>query len=188
MKHEGTIYLETEKLILRKFIEEDDEDMFNNWASDSEVTKFLTWPNHGSVQISREVINTWINSYSNLENYQWAIEVKESKSVVGSVSLMNIDNHNENCEIGYCLSKSLWNKGIMTETFLKIIDFAFFELGFQRITGRHEVANTASGRVMEKCGLTYEGTLRKINKNSGGILVYCKYYSILKGEIRNEKK
>ncbi|MBK5242810.1 GNAT family N-acetyltransferase [Clostridium sp.] len=183
VSHAGTTYLETERLILRRFIESDAEDMFNNWASDSEVTKFLTWPNHGSVKISREIINTWINSYKDIENYQWAIELKESKSVIGSASLMDIDNHNEHCEIGYCLGQSFWNKGIMTEAFLKIIDFAFCDLGFQRITGRHEVDNTASGCVMEKCGLAYEGTLRKILKNNKGILVDCKYYSILKGRL-----
>lgn len=182
VRHAGTTYLETERLIIRKFIEEDAKDMYNNWASDAEVTKFLTWPNHSSVEVSREVINSWINSYENLESYKWAIELKESKSVIGGVSLMDIDNHNENCEIGYCLGKSFWNKGIMTEVFLKIIEFAFCDIGVQRITGRHEVDNTASGRVMEKCGLKYEGILRRINKNSSGILKDCKYYSILKNE------
>ena len=182
VNHKGTKYLETQRFILRKFIEEDAKDMFHNWASDSNVTKYLTWPNHGSIDVSKEVLKTWINSYNNIENYQWAIELKESRSVIGSLSLMNIDNHNENCEIGYCLGKRFWNKGIMTEVFLRIIEFAFCEVGFQRITGRHEVDNSASGRVMEKCDMKYEGTLRKINKNSSGILVDCKYYSILKSQ------
>jgi ribosomal-protein-alanine N-acetyltransferase len=95
---------------------------------------------------------------------------------------MSIDNHNENCEIGYCIGRKFWNRGIVTEAFLAIIEFAFKDVGFIRITGRHDVENPASGRVMEKCGLKYEGTLRKINKNSTGVLVDCKYYSILKEE------
>lgn len=184
VNHAGTKYIETEKLVLRKYREEDAEDMFNNWASDSKVTKYLTWPTHCSVEVSKEVLKTWIDDYRNIENYQWAIELKETGSVIGSAGLMNIDNHNENCEIGYCLGQRFWNKGIMTEVFLGIIEFAFHEIGFQRITGRHDVANTASGRVMEKCGLKYEGTLRKINKNNSGILVDCKYYSILKDEYK----
>ncbi|MGV8981698.1 GNAT family N-acetyltransferase [Clostridium sp.] len=80
--------------------------------------------------------------------------------------------------------QQIWNKGIMTEVFLGIIEFAFNEIGFQRITGRHDVANTASGQVMNKCGLKHEGTLKKINKNNSGILVDCKYYSILKDEYK----
>jgi len=124
----------------------------------------------------------WIGEYSSQENYNWTIEIKETGSVVGSIGLMNIDNNIENCEIGYCISKAFWNKGITTETFSAVINFAFKEVGFERITGRHHVDNVASGRVMEKCGLKYEGTLRKIYKINTGSLVDCKYYSILKEE------
>ena len=182
LNHKGTITLETERLIIRQFSEEDAADMFNNWASDEEVTRCLTWPTHGSIDITKKVIGMWIEEYKNLEYYQWAIELKESRSVIGSISLMSIDNHNENCEVGYCIGKAFWNRGIVTEAFSKVIEFAFDELGFQRITARHQADNTASGKVMEKCGLKYEGQLRKILRNSRGILVDCKYYSILKDE------
>jgi ribosomal-protein-alanine N-acetyltransferase len=182
LNHKGTISLETERLVLRQFTKEDAEDMFNNWASDEEVTRCLTWPTHGSIDITKKVIGMWIEEYRNLDYYQWAIELKESKSVIGSISLMSIDNHNENCEVGYCIGKAFWNKGIVTEAFSQVIEFAFDEVGFQRITARHRADNLASGRVMEKCGLKYEGHLRKILKNSSGILVDCKYYSILKDE------
>lgn len=187
LNHKGTITLETERLVLRKFTKEDAMDMFNNWASDSEVTKHLTWPTHSSIEVSKEVVRLWIKEYENIENYQWAIELKGIGKVIGSMALMNIDNYNENCEIGYCIGKEFWNKGIITEAFSVVIDFAFIEVGFQRITGRHDVGNPASGRVMEKCGLKYEGTLRKINKNNNGILVDCKYYSILKDEYSKYK-
>ena len=73
----------------------------------------------------------------------------------------------------------------MTEAFSKIIKFAFDEIGLQRIAARHDVDNQASGRVMEKCNLMYEGTLRKISRNNRGNLVDCKYYSILRDEYLN---
>jgi len=73
----------------------------------------------------------------------------------------------------------------LTEAFSKIIKFAFDEIGFQRIAARHDVDNQASGRVMEKCNLMYEGTLRKISRNNRGNLVDCKYYSILRDEYLN---
>lgn len=184
LNHKGTINLETERLTLRQFTEEDATDMYNNWASDSEVTKYLTWPTHGSVETTRKVIGMWLEDYKDKEYYQWAIELKESGQVIGSISLMNIDNHIENCEIGYCIGKAFWNRGIVAEAFSYIIDFAFNQVGFQRITGRHHVSNPASGRVMEKCGLKYEGLLRKISRNGSGILVDCKYYSILKDEYK----
>jgi [ribosomal protein S5]-alanine N-acetyltransferase len=182
LKHTGTKIIETERLILRPFKEEDAADMYNNWASDDEVTRYLSWPTHSDIEVSKKVLKMWIDEYSSQENYNWAIEIKENGSVIGSIALMNIDNNIENCEIGYCVSKSCWNKGIMTEAFSTVINFAFKEPGFERITGRHHVDNAASGRVMEKCGLKYEGTLRKIHKISTGALVDCKYYSILKEE------
>ena len=183
LKHIGTQKLETERLILRKFKEEDAVDMFNNWASDSEVTKYLTWPAHSSIEVSKQITKLWIADYSNIECYQWAIELKDIGEVIGRIGLVDIDNNNENCEIGYCMGKAFWGKGIMTEAFSELINFLFKEIGFQRITARHDVDNPASGQVMEKCGLKYEGTLRKILKNNKGILVNCKYYSILREEF-----
>ena len=182
INHKGTISLETERLRLRKFTEEDAEDMYNNWASDTEVTKYLTWPAHSSIEVSKKVIDMWIDNYKDMEYYQWAIELKEIRQVIGTISLMNIDNNIENCEVGYCIGRKFWNKGITTEAFSSIINFAFNQVGFERITARHHVDNSASGRVMEKCGLKYEGLLRKISRNSSGELVDCKYYSILKDE------
>lgn len=95
---------------------------------------------------------------------------------------MNVDNKLEKCEIGYCIGKAFWNQGIVTEAFKAIIKFALEEVGFNRITGRHHIDNPASGKVMEKCGLQYEGHLRQILKNKFGEFVDCKYYSILKDE------
>lgn len=180
LTHMGTEKLETQRLILRPFTEDDAADMFNNWASDNEVTKYLSWPTHTSIEVSKSILALWTPEYSNNQNYNWAIELKSEKTLVGSIGLVNIDNHNENCEIGYCIGRKWWNKGIATEAFSAVIDFAFSKIGFERITGRHHVDNTASGKVMEKCGLKYEGTLRKIHRINSGQLVDCKYYSILK--------
>ena len=182
LKHIGTQKLETERLILRKFKEEDAVDMFNNWASDSEVTKYLTWSAHSTVEVSKQITDLWVSEYSNVEHYQWAIELEEIGEVIGSIGLVDLDNNNENCEIGYCIGKAFWGKGIMSEAFSELISFLFKEIGFQRIAACHDVDNPASGHVMEKCGLNYEGTLRKILRNNKGTLVDCKYYSILRDE------
>lgn len=182
LNHKGTKKLETDRLILREYREEDATDMYNNWASDLEVTKYLTWSAHNCVEISKQIIAMWIGSYNNMEHYQWAIELKENGEVIGNIGVTAIDNNNENCEVGYCIGKAFWNKGIVTEAFSKIIKFGFNEIGFNRIAARHDVDNQASGRVMEKCDLKYEGTLRKIDRDNSGNLIDCKYYSILRDE------
>ena len=101
---------------------------------------------------------------------------------------MNLDNYNENCEVGYCIGKNFWNQGVMTEVLHKILDFAFTEVKFERITARRHINNIASGMLLKKCKFVYEGTLRKIVKDNKGIFVDCKYYSILKLEYLNQDK
>lgn len=182
LNHKGTQKLETPRLVLRKFLHDDAQDMFENWASDPIVTKYLSWPVHSDINVTNNIIDTWIKSYDSAETYQWAIEVKSSKKVVGTISLLSINNNVEKCEIGYCLSKFFWNKGIMTEAFKAVVEYAFDEIGFNRIEGRYHVGNEGSSKVMTKCGMQYEGCLRQSMKNTQGKLVDCKHYSILKEE------
>lgn len=184
LKHRGTIKIETERIILRRFEREDYREMFENWASDLEVTKYLTWPAHKNHYVTQDILKNWTENYFHNDYYQWAIYIKEDNIVIGSISIMNIDEINSNCEVGYCIGKKYWNKGLTTEAFNAILKIGFEKIGFERIYARHNVENIASGKVMEKCGLMYEGTLRKILRNSSGKLIDCKYYSILKDEYR----
>lgn len=77
MQHKGTKRIETERLILRPFHEGDAGPMFCNWASDPEVTKFLTWPVHKDIEESKQVIKLWVKGNDAPQNYQWAIELKK---------------------------------------------------------------------------------------------------------------
>ena len=69
MNHKGTIQIETERLILRRFTIDDAPAMFKNWASDPEVTKFMTWPTHKDVGVSRWVLDSWLPSYEKNDYY-----------------------------------------------------------------------------------------------------------------------
>ena len=82
MKHAGTKTIETGRLVLRPFRIEDAQPMYENWASDPEVTKFLMWPTHPSVEVSREVLKSWICQYPDEKYYQWAIVLKENGEFV----------------------------------------------------------------------------------------------------------
>ena len=186
LNHKGTSILETNRFILRPFTLNDTEDMYYNWASDKEVTKYLTWTEHCNINKTKMIVTLWENLYKSNEYYNWAIEEKSSRCVIGSINLMNLDNYNENCEVGYCIGKSFWNQGIMTEVLHEILDFAFEEVNFERITARRHIDNIASGMLLKKCKFVYEGALRKIVKDSNGVLVDCKYYSILKSEYLNQ--
>lgn len=173
--------METPRLILRKFKMEDVEALYKNWASDPEVTKYLTWPAHSSVEVSRRVLESWLSSYDQADFYQWAIELKTLGEPVGTISVVGINEKAESLQIGYCIGKEWWGKGIMTEAFSEVIRFLFEEVGARRIEARHDAKNPASGAVMKKCGLHYEGTLRKSDWNNQGICDVV-YYGLLREE------
>jgi ribosomal-protein-alanine N-acetyltransferase len=180
--HKGTREIITDRLILRQFNENDALDMFHNWANDNQVTRYLSWPTHKDIEVSKRVIGSWIESYANDETYQWAIALKESNMVIGAISVITISDSHMNCEIGYCIGKDFWGQGIVTEALKGVISFLFYEVGFERIAAFHHSENIASGKVMKKAGMKYEGRMRHFHKNSSGAFVDCDLYSILKEE------
>ena len=104
MLHCGTQRLETERLILRKFTKEDAAAMYKNWASDDEVTKYLTWPTHSNIDVSKNVLEDWVNSYSDDKYYQWAIVLKENgDEPIGSISVVQMNEDISMVHIGYCI-------------------------------------------------------------------------------------
>ena len=182
MKHCGTRRLETQRLVLRRFAIGDAEAMFNNWASDPEVTKYLTWPAHAGVDVSRAVLQDWTAAYTDPKYYQWAIVLKENGDFpIGSISAVGLNDDLSIAHIGYCLGRPWWHRGIMSEALRAVIDFFFDEVGANRVESRHDPRNPYSGMVMQKCGMKYEGTLRSSDRNNQGICDAC-WYAILKSE------
>ena len=115
LTHKGTQTIDTSRLILRRAILEDAQHMFRNWASDPEVTKYLTWPVHGSIAVSETVIRSWIQEYEKDSCYQWMIVLKEIGEPIGSISVVRQNDSVEEAEIGYCIGSPWWHKGVMTE-------------------------------------------------------------------------
>lgn len=178
MEHKGTKVIETERLMLRKFKIYDAEGIFKNWASDAEVTKYLTWEPHNSIADTKELLKKWIRNYKEDNFYHWAIVLKEEEKLIGSISVVKSSEKTELAHIGYCLDKDYWNKGIMTEASKAVIDFLFTEVKYHCIQSSHDPRNGASGAVMKKCAMKHDGTLRQADYNNQGICDAC-YYSIL---------
>ena len=182
LNHKGTNIIETERLILRPFRSEDAPVMFRNWAGDREVPKYLTWNVHRSVADTENVVNMWVAQYNDIKTYNWVIVLKELGEPIGSIGVCRLYENIDGAEIGYCIGKPWWSKGIMTEAFSAIIPY-LFEVGFNRIDAAHAVKNPASGRVMQKCGLKYEGTFRQFFRSTAGELLDLSYYSILREDF-----
>ena len=160
--------------------------MFRNWASDPEVTKYLTWPFHSSISVSDMVIGGWLQEYEKDSYYQWMIVLKEIGEPIGSISVVRQNDRVEEAEIGYCIGSRWWHKGIMTEALNAVIDYLFTEVGLNRVAARHDPNNPHSGGVMRKCGMKYEGTHRACDCNNQGICDAAQY-AILRSEWQKLK-
>ncbi|MBR5932173.1 MAG: GNAT family N-acetyltransferase [Lachnospiraceae bacterium] len=182
MKHCGTQAIETDRLRLRRFSVDDAEAMYRNWASDPEVTTYLTWPAHDSVEVSKSVLEDWVSSYSKMYYYQWAIVLKDhGNDPIGSIAAVSMNDDIDMIHIGYCLGKTWWNQGIMSEALKAVMAFFFDTVEANRIESRHDPRNPHSGMVMKKCGMKYEGTLRSSDRNNQGICDAC-WYALLRSE------
>lgn len=178
MKHKGTVKLETERLILRKFTLDDANAVLHNWANDPDVTKYLMWEPHDSIEVSRQVLTDWIAAYEKADYYQWAIEVKNTGEVIGSISVVHQSERIKMVHIGYCIGREWWRKGYTSEALIRLVRFFFEEVGINRIESRHDPRNPNSGKVMQKAGLLYEGTFREADWNNQGICDAA-HYAIL---------
>ena len=182
MKNCGTQRIETDRLILRRYVIEDADAMYKNWASDSEVTKFLTWQPHSSVEVSRSIIVDWLKEYSDEKYYHWAIVLKDNgNEPIGGISVVQMNEDISMVHIGYCLGRAWWRRGIMSEALKAVMDFMFDTVEVNRVESRHDPMNPNSGKVMQKCGMKYEGTLRSADRNNQGICDAC-YYALLRSE------
>ena len=87
MRHAGTQEIETERLVLRRLTPEDAGMMYQNWANDPQVTKFLRWEPHKNADETRELLTAWALLYPNGDYYQWGIVEKATGQVFGSISV-----------------------------------------------------------------------------------------------------
>ena len=181
MNKAGTQRIETDRLILRGFRLEDAEDMYANWASDPEVTRFLTWPPHSSVDATKSLLADWIPRYDDGGYFNWVMEYKETGKAIGNISVVKLNENIEAANMGYCMSRSYWGKGLMPEALSAVIDYLFDVVGLNRIAACHDINNPKSGRVMEKAGMKKEGILRAAGLNNQGICDDV-WYAIIKSD------
>ena len=186
MTHLGTVPLETDRLILRRFVETDVEDMFNNWCNNSEVTKYLTWPTHSDIAVTQGFMKTRLDNYAKENFYSWAMELKVTGHVIGTIAAVNQREDIQSVTIGYAMGRAWWNRGYMSEALRAVIRFFFEECGMNRVEAQHDPRNPGSGRVMQKAGMIYEGTLCQAGMNNQGICdEVC--YAILANDYNKNK-
>lgn len=147
--------IETERLILRPFTQDDAEDVFD-YAKDSRVGPIAGWPPHGDLEESREIIRTVFSP-----DEVFAIVLKDNGKVIGSVGFVNRHPAGEipGCpdnEIGYALNPQFWGRGLVPEAVEAVLRWGFENRGYRRIWCGHYGGNWRSARVINKCGFRYQ--------------------------------
>jgi ribosomal-protein-alanine N-acetyltransferase len=158
--YKGNPDLETERLLLRRLRKEDAEAVFA-YASDPEVSRYMTWDTHASIEESHRFIEAKLAQYAKDEAGEWGIVWKETGRLVGAMGIASISMTNQRAEIGYVLARPWWGKGIMPEAVRRLLCFLYEEVGLNRVEAFHFLPNEASGRVMQKAGMRFEGVARE---------------------------
>lgn len=148
--------LTTERLILRKMLPSDAADMYE-YASMPSVTRFLTWTPHPSIEHTKRYLTYLQTRYQTGEFYDFAIVCRENNKMIGTCGFVRFDTANDSAEVGYVLNPSYHNHGYATEALRAVMDFGFSKLGLHRIEARFMKDNHPSRRVMERCGMQFEG-------------------------------
>jgi RimJ/RimL family protein N-acetyltransferase len=175
--------LETERLLLRKMRFDDAEAMFA-YASDPEVSRYVLWDTHRSIEDSEGFLRSAMEGYERGDFGGWGVVLKDDGAFVGTCGIdVGYAPEHARAELGYVLSREHWGKGLMPEAVRAVIRFGFGRMGLNRVEARCIAENTASARVMEKAGMNYEGTLRE-REFIKGAYRDIKLYSILRREYR----
>jgi len=152
--------LETGRLRLRK-LRKDDAGAYFAFGGDPQVTRYLRWGPHASIEVTENYLCEVLQGYQDGSDGSWGIELKTDHRLIGTTHLMGIDPRNQKADIGVVLGRAYWGQGIGSEALARVLAFCFDEMGLNRVQGLPIVGNTAARRMMEKCGMVYEGTLRQ---------------------------
>lgn len=174
----GTAPIETERLFLVPYTKDDAEELYE-YAKNPNVGPPAGWKPHESVAESRKIIEEIFEPVGS-----WAIRWKEDNRLIGTIGL-EYDKYRpdgNSREIGYSLAYDMWGKGIMPEAVKAVMDYAFNEMMLDQIGICTGAANKRSQGVIEKCGFSYEGTIRRAYQIYDGSFRESLVFSITRDE------
>ena len=132
----------------------DADDMFANWVTDKEALRFWNWETHRDIDVTRSLLRQWISEYEKSDYYHWVIVSNADLQAIGYIYLDSVNESDRSAAVHYLLSRKYWNRCFMSEACNRVIEYAFCDVGFDRVFSYHHAENKASGRVMQKCGMS----------------------------------
>ena len=147
--------LKTQRLLLRRIRREDARRIYDCWASDPEVTPYVTWDPHDSPAVTRSVVDQWLAAYARPDTYRWGICLSDSGELIGMIDVVG---YRDGCPlIGYCLGRAYWNRGYATEA-LRAVTEELFAAGYHTLLIEAVDENIGSNRVIRKNGFEFTGS------------------------------
>lgn len=153
------VTLETERLVLRPLTPGDAEDIFA-YACDPEVFVYLPLDHHADMDATRDFIVRTLAGHEAGTKADWGMVLKETGRLIGTCGFWTWGGGGR-AELGYFLGREHWGRGLVTEASERIVRFGFEDCMLNRIEAVCDVDNIGSARVMEKCGMVFEGTMRQ---------------------------
>ena len=184
INHSGTRTIHTERLTLRRFLLDDVDSLYQNWAGDPDVVKFMRMSPHKDKNETKEFIKSILCKYDKMDTYRWVIVLNEINEPIGFIGLTTISEYDMLGDFGYSIGKPFWNKGYATEALAAVLRYGLLETGFNRLEAYHSINNMQSGKVMKNAGMTYEGRAKQKYKSNAGF-EDCDMYSIIKDDVEN---
>ena len=181
LTHSGTQTIETERLVLRRFAYSDNADMLKNWVADEKVQAMYSEPVYETEEAVRGLLDKYIGAYEREDCYRWAVIEKASGECIGQIAYFLVDSKNHFAEIEYCIGAAFQRRGYATEATKAVIAYGFEKINLHKVQICTKTINAPSKRVIEKCGFTYEGTLRDYFCMNGEYIGRL-YFSMLRSE------
>lgn len=181
LTHLGTRNIETERLLLREFEYSDNESMRKYWISDEKIQSLYSEPVYSTEAEVKALLDKYISSYQKNDYYRWAVINKGSGECIGQIAYFLVDSKNHFAEIEYCIGSEFQCKGLATEAARAVVSYGFEKINLHKVQICAKTINAPSIRVIKKCGLTYEGTLRDYFYMNGEYVGRL-FFSILRNE------
>ena len=152
--------IRTARLLLRKPRVIDAPLMFNAYAQDPVVTRYLVWRPHANIAETRAVIDRFLTAWERQEGFCWFLFATDTGEMIGSIAARP---ENEGFNLGFLLARAYWGNGYMPEAIAAVVDWAFTEPSVSRVSAACDMENHASARALEKAGFVRQRILHEFS-------------------------
>jgi [ribosomal protein S5]-alanine N-acetyltransferase len=158
---DGTVkpeMIETERLVLRRPVLDDAPAIFEEYAADPRVARYMVWRPHTSVETVAQFLQSAIDGWTSGKLLAWVITLRGADRPLG---MIDARLQGGKVEVGYVLARPYWSRGYMTEALRAVAAWALSQPDVFRVWATCDLDNAPSARVLEKAGFQYEGILRR---------------------------